>query len=114
MAQHTIGLQNIYLEMIKSGQKLWEGRLCNDKYSAIKVGDRVIMDSGLQKIDVEIEERRKYSSFAAMLRDEGVQAFLPNNGDDLEGAIEVYRKFPGYREGEELFGAVAFRIKVLD
>ena len=109
-----LGLEQKYLELIRNGQKIWEGRLNNDKYGAISVGDRVNFQSTSEQIIVYIEERREYPSFRAMLQDHGVNAFLPGQQTDLEQAIEVYRGFPGYRDGEVNLGAVAFRVRLID
>lgn len=111
--KHTIGLQDKYLEMMKNGTKVWEGRLNNSKYGAIQIGDRVTFESPSKVLEAIIEKRKIYPSFESMLKDEGVEAFLPGDDRTLDSAVEVYRSFPGYREGEAELGAIAFRIKVL-
>lgn len=111
--KHNVGLNDKYLEMMKNGTKVWEGRLNNAKYGAIQVGDRVVFESPTRTLNAMIEERRTFESFRRMLEDQSVEAFLPGDGQDLDGAVEVYRGFPGYRDGEAELGAIAFKIKAL-
>jgi len=113
MSHKTIGLQEKYLTMMLAGTKIWEGRLNNAHYGSIQIGDRVTFVSPTRKLDAMINEKREFGSFREMLQDNGVEAFLPGDEKDLDGAVEVYRSFPGYRDGEEEFGAVAFKIRVV-
>lgn len=113
MTVAILGIDQQYLELIRDRQKIWEGRLCNERYSRVQVGDRVTFQSATEQVSVVIEERIVYPSFQAMLEGHGVQAFLPHQHKTLYQAVEVYRSFPGYREGEASLGAIAFKVTPL-
>lgn len=113
MPLKPIGLQDKYLSMMLAGTKIWEGRLNNAYYGSIQIGDCITFVSPTRKLDAIINEKREFRTFREMLQDNTVEAFLPGDGKDLDAAVEVYRSFPGYRDDEGKFGAVAFKIRVL-
>lgn len=112
--------------MIREGTKPMEGRLNEAKYSAIVPGQKITFYDGDGDSDGEGEEGRedlgstlhivvisvtRHATFREMLSAYGVRAFLPDHVGSLEDAVEIYRSFPGYREGEATFGACAMRIE---
>lgn len=62
-----------------------------------------------------------HASFREMLEAYSVGAVLPlllageveEEGDVVARAVEVYRGFPGYREGEGVFGVCAIAVKAV-
>lgn len=102
-------LQRRYLELIKCGQKRWEGRLKVGAAANLQVGYRVILSCGSEEIERKVRSVREYRSFESMLRDIGVQALLPGC-NDLQTAIAIYHSFPGYSEREKTLGVVAMEL----
>lgn len=121
--------------MIRDGSKPVEGRLNTHKYASIVAGQKITFydgddcdgdDSAAEAdgaadakrnlgntLDAEVVEVRRFESFRMMLEAYGVEAFLPGFDGGLDDAVEVYRGFEGYREGEEEFGACAMKLVVL-
>lgn len=125
--QLTLVVQAVYLEHLRSGLKTHEGRLARLRYLALKPGDLITVQASAPSqassesedaVDSSLFRVRKviqYKSFRDMLMTHGVGAFLPGRDEeDVEGAVDVYRAFPGYADGENEMGAVAIEIERLD
>ncbi|KFY51914.1 hypothetical protein V497_08760 [Pseudogymnoascus sp. VKM F-4516 (FW-969)] len=113
--------------MIRNGSKPVEGRMNEPKYAAIVAGQKITFYDGDESaeegdgnadskinhgntLEAEVVEVRRFKSFREMLQAYGVEAFLPDFNGSLDDAVEVYRGFRGYREGEEEFGACAIKL----
>ncbi|KFY82617.1 hypothetical protein V498_08530 [Pseudogymnoascus sp. VKM F-4517 (FW-2822)] len=96
--------------MIRNGSKPVEGRMNEPKYAAIVADSKINLGNTLE---AEVVEVRRFKGFKEMLQAYGVEAFLPDFNGSLDEAVEVYRGFEGYREGEEEFGACAIKLMVL-
>lgn len=55
----------------------------------------------------------QHKTFREMLLAHGVKAFLPAL-EDADEAVEVYRGFPGYAEGETAVGVVAVELRLVE
>jgi ASC-1-like (ASCH) protein len=132
MATHALTLMEKYFDLIKNGRKSWEGRTFSGTSASINKDDMLLFSinpssaSSPQRLDerllTRVEEMQRYPSFRDMLLDQGVEAFLPLDDDDvsngkhvlsIDQAVDLYRSFPSYSERERLYGAVAFRIQLL-
>jgi ASC-1-like (ASCH) protein len=104
-------VQNIWYDKIDSGEKRWEGRLNNANVKYIKVGDMIeFVSEHRQPLKLIVASILHFSDFEKMLEGEGLQLLLPGVSSMEEG-LNIYRGFPGYREGEREFGAVVFRFR---
>ncbi|AEC51880.1 hypothetical protein PNA2_0964 [Pyrococcus sp. NA2] len=105
-----MGLQEEYIELIKSGKKKIEGRLYDEKRRQIKPGDIIIFEGG--KLKVKVKAIRVYKSFKEMLEKEGIENVLPGVKDVEEG-VKVYRQFYD-EEREKKYGVVAIEIEPIE
>lgn len=107
----TVHIQPRYLALIASGQKTVEGRLARSPYDSIRANDIVRFESSTSDgLTVAIGRVSSYPSFEAMLVAEGLDSCLPDSGLSLAEAVELYRSFPGYRDGEQEHGALVSTI----
>lgn len=107
---HALHVQPIWYDKIASRQKRWEGRLNNGDVKDISVGDVIEFESeNRQPLKLTVITILHFSDFEKMLKGDGLQRLLPGV-NILEEGLEIYRDFPGYREGEREFGAVIFEL----
>ena len=121
MAQHKpsmhLTVQTPYLANLRSGLKSHEGRLARPQYLTLHPGDYIQICSVTIKAleeDASIFEVRRitrYETFREMLLAHGVRAFLPEI-EDVDEAVQVYRGFPGYAEGEVELGVVGIELRL--
>ena len=110
---HTIPLYAKYLSEIRRGTKSFEGRINSGPFLRIYEGDIASFTSKHEApVTVEVTEANKFGTFREMLIHGGVQNFLPEV-KDLETAVDIYHKIPGYHEKETKFGVVGFKLKIL-
>lgn len=109
MAEFEMGLQEEYLELIKSGKKKIEGRLYDEKRRKIKPGDVILFE---RKLKVRIKALRIYPSFRKMLEEEGLENVLPNV-KNIEEGVRIYRQFYDKKK-EKKYGVVAIEIEPID
>lgn len=110
---HSLLIHPAYFELISTGEKVVEGRLNTPKYRLVEEGDHlefVSTEDESKKITCLVCKILAYSSFQSMLEDQGLGRCLPGIAT-LEEGVQIYRSFPGYREGESTWGACAFLIK---
>lgn len=104
----TMGLQDRWLESIKSGKKTVEGRLGLGRSAHLKSGDVIIFNHDAV---CKVKSVEKYPTFKDLLEKEGIDKVLPGISSVDEG-VKVYREF--YDEPREKeHGAIAIRLSVL-
>ena len=109
---HHLHIQNIWYDAIASGQKTWEGRLNDASVSNIAVGGCLEFESeNREPLKAAVVGVQHFTDFEKMLEGEGLRRLLPGVGSVEEG-LEIYRAFPGYREGERELGAVVFELEL--
>jgi len=109
-----IALRPEYLSLVRAGQKTVEGRLARPAYRAITAWQTLRFHNDADDLDVDVESVTLHATFRDMLQAYGVAAFLPAwEPGDLDGAVELYRGFPGYRDGEGTWGACAIKVVVM-
>lgn len=102
---------------IKEKRKVIEGRLCNQKYSDLIVGNIIKL---LKSIDseeyilVKIISITKYNSFREMLEKETLEKVLPDPSvKTIDDGVKIYRSF--YTEKLEIKkGVLAIGIELID
>ncbi|MDX8431062.1 MAG: hypothetical protein SNF33_04580 [Candidatus Algichlamydia australiensis] len=116
--EHELLLQEGYYHDIKNGDKKVEGRLFNEeRFGKVKPGDllsfRITPDTPDKKpLKCRIKRIARYESFMAYLMEEKLIHCLPRTKTLKEG-VEIYRSFPGYRDGEQKYGVICFEIELL-
>lgn len=111
--QHQCNLKNQYIQFIARRQKTYEGRVDTNFFRDYKVGDTVTWSAGPNQVTTKITDRRRYSSFEAMLSDIGYKKMVPD-ARSLEDAISIYNNIPGYREKAARFGVIAMGVEVCE
>jgi ASC-1-like (ASCH) protein len=103
-----LNVQEPSFSLIKTGQKIVEGRLCKDKYMNLKKGDKIIFN---EELEVEIEKVVRYPSFREMLIFEGLKNVVPM-AKTLEEGEQIYYQFYT-KEDEQKYGVVAICLSKL-
>jgi len=111
--QHQCSLRNQYIQLIKGGQKTYEGRVNTRLFQEYSVGDTVTWSAGSSQVTTRITDRRRYPSFEAMLSDIGYKKMVPD-AQSLEHAVSIYNNIPGYQEKAARFGVVAMGVQVCE
>ena len=108
---HDLHINEEYFEKIKSGEKIYEGRLFDEKRKKFNEGDIIKFYSGNQYFYALIEERKIFKNFVEMADnvEKGELGFKEKSKNDM---IKTYRSF--YTIEDELrFGVVIFKVFVL-
>lgn len=109
VSSRTFKLQWRYFDLIRSGQKRWEGRLKVGAAVGLSVGCKVTFSCGSSDLEMTVRSVREFRTFEDMLRELGVETLLPGVGSVSQG-VAVYHGFPGYAEKERRFGVVAMEL----
>ena len=56
---------------------------------------------------------KKYKSFYEMLTSVGYKLCIPN-ANNIEEAENIYKQFPGYTEGQNVYGVAAIYIEIVE
>lgn len=112
-----LDVQDGYFTSILEGVKTREGRLFKDEYKDMvpnRTTIRFTNSSGTATVDVLVLGTKHYQSFRAMLEDSAVPMarILPGVAN-VEDGVDIYRAFPGYRDGEAIYGVLAIDIQLL-
>lgn len=107
-------LADEYFDLIKSGEKIFEIRINDEKRQKIEVGDTILFKRQSNSLDglvVKIIERRQFNSFKEMIsrldfNDIGM------SGKDPEEVLQLYQSFYS-KDEEEKYGVVAFKLQLM-
>ncbi|WP_228547098.1 ASCH domain-containing protein [Candidatus Neptunochlamydia vexilliferae] len=113
-----MNVQPQYLNDIINGKKIFEGRLNLPTFKDMQQGDHVIFADNNKRIAIcSITSVARYPDFTKMLVSCGVLNMLPQIDPNSNSSIEmvtkgdeIYRSFPGYSEGEKIYGTLAIGI----
>ena len=108
-------LQPEHFDKIKSGEKIFEIRLNDEKRQLINIGDIVIFKKEpdlYEGVVCKILEKRFFTSFAQMaqvmsLKDLG---FAGKNAEQVERKLHTYYS----KKDEEAYGIVVFKLQVIN
>jgi len=113
--EHEMKLQPEYFDLIKSGIKTIEVRLCDEKRKLLKLGDVVKFIKEPRKIETlmaKVVELNCFRSFKELLKVVNVKD-IGFDGWSKEEVVKLYRKF--YSSSEELkYGVLAIKLNVLN
>jgi len=111
---HNMNLRSIYFNKIKSGEKIYEIRLNDEKRQQIDVGDVVIFtneENKADKLQTIVEDLIYFKSFDEMIETLPSKKIGFDNSDKIT-IKSIYRSF--YSEENELkYGVVAIKVKVI-
>ena len=108
---HTMKINKHWFDLIITEDKEYEIRLFDFKRELIKVGEFIefICNETSRTAFLVVIEITKYDTFKQALENTDLTKVLPGVAS-IEEAIEIYYDIPGYKEGEEIFGVIVFKI----
>ena len=111
---HSLKLNPIYFDLIKSGKKVLEGRLNDEKRKNFNIGDKITFykePEKIETIDAIILDKYSFNNFDEMAN-ELDKSKLGFENKTKEEMIKVYRTIYTL-EDENKYGVVIFKIKVI-
>ena len=112
--EHTLNLAPIYFELIKSGEKILEGRLNDEKRKNFNIGDKITFYKEPEKtetIKAIILDKYLFNNFDEMA-DTLDKKLLGFENKSKQEMVDVYRTIYS-SEDENNYGVVIFKIMVL-
>lgn len=110
---HALHVQQRWYDLIASSQKKDEGRLAEQDINLIQYGDTIeFITEDRRPLLTVVTYVTRYKNFGEMLSGDGLRRLLPGV-ESLDDGLEIYRGFPGYREGEVEYGAIVFALALL-
>jgi ASC-1-like (ASCH) protein len=113
---HNMRLGEVPFFRIKTGKKLIEVRLCDEKRSRLNMGDEIVfslVDDLQEKIAVKVIGISKFKTFRELYSAFDYTKFGHPEGTTLEKQIENERKVYS-EENEILYGVMGIHIKLID
>jgi len=109
-----MNLDTIYFDYIRSGKKLYEIRIYDDKRKKIKLLDIITFrDRETKKtFSAKIIELSYFPDFKSAISEVGIKKVLPNARSLKEG-IDTYLNFPQYKEGSKKNGVLRMRFQLI-
>ena len=103
-----------FFDQVKSGKKIYEVRLYDEKRQKIGIGDNIIFKKQPELIDgvvVRVVDVKRFDTFEQMAQ----TLSLSSVGFDNKNAGQVSRFYRSIysREDEKKFGVVAFKIELV-
>lgn len=111
---HKIGLQPLHYQNVLDGQKIYEGRLNDEKRKEFNIGDyiEILKDPKREEsFKVVIVNKFLFESFREMVEVIDLVKLGFANSSKQE-VIDTYRSFYS-KEDEEKYGVVIFELKVI-
>ncbi len=112
--RHTLGVQAKYYDLIRSGEKIFEGRLNDEKRRQIAIGDIITIKKDPERVesfDVRVVDKICFANFYDMAKSLGCDG-LGFKGLSAEQVAEIYREFYSNDKQKE-FGVVAIKVEKL-
>ena len=111
---HEMKLNSIPFEKIKTGQKIIEVRLYDEKRQMVKIGDIIVfakLPDKMEKIKVEVVGLSIFKSFRDLFSNFDKSKFGHDQNLSLDEQIELQREY--YTEDEEkTSGVIGIHIKL--
>lgn len=112
MPIHLLNVKPLYFEDIRLGSKTVEGRIADEKYRSVMIGDTLVFLTFGESLSMCVEEVRLFCSFESMLRYFGVSSCLPRASGLIEG-INLYHAFGNYKDRALECGVIGIRFSSL-
>lgn len=97
-------------EKIIDNRKTVETRAATDKYKKVKVGDRLVIVCGKNRLEKEVKKVEHFKSIEAMIKKIPFRKVMPSVSSVAE-MKKVYEGYTGYKEKLKKFGLVAWTLK---
>ena len=111
--QHQLHVQHRWYDLIASSAKKYEGRLSDSDVNTIQSGEVIeFISENRAPLLTRVTSVTQYKDFGEMLAGDGLGKLLPGI-DSVQAGLEIYRGFPGYREGEREYGAAVFGLELM-
>lgn len=110
---HEMKLKAVYFNLIKSGEKIYEIRLNDEKRKLIKVGDIVLFKKEpelSETLQTEVEDLIYFSSFAELLETLPLDK-IGFAGEKVENVRNIYHSFYS-SEDEKKYGVLSIKVKL--
>lgn len=111
--KHIMKLKPQYFDKIKSGEKIYEVRLNDEKRQLLKVGDCLFFKREpecVEDLHTHIVELKHYKSFVDLLNEIPISQIGFSNISHAEVLKEYYKFYTP--EDEHKFGVVAIRVEL--
>ena len=111
---HKMKLRKVYFDMIKSGEKVYEGRLNDEKRQLIDIGDVIEFQKEpelKEAFNVVVKDLIYFSSFKEMANTLPLEK-IGFKSETVDEVVDIYHQF--YNVDNEIkFGVVAIKVEVL-
>lgn len=120
---HILTLHSPWFEMVKCGNKIYEGRRQTDKIKNINIGDYIIfyhvigekagtIDETISPIVCIVQDKIIFETFEEALNKLPINDILPIDGITVDIGIEIYKKIVSIPT-QLKDGVVMFKIKIV-
>lgn len=110
---HTMGLQRKYFDQIRNGQKIYEGRLYDEKRRLIEIGDIIEFTCEGESFQRMVSQIILADTFALGLWSVGYELCIPD-AKSLDEAVDVYMSIPSYARDESKYHVVFFKLDLIE
>lgn len=103
-----------WFDLIKSGKKTYEGRICDGIWAELKAGSVLsFFNDAKEEVEVEVINVPRFPTFKEAIQNVGLEKVLPTETDkSIDDAVrDVYYKY-FTKEMEARYGVVMLRIKI--
>lgn len=101
--------RDIFLE-IKKGRKKIETRAASTMNRSIKIGDKLVLVCGKEKIERNAKRVKIFKTIPALLKKYKPQQIHPGARSEKE-ITKIYYSFPEYREKIKKYGLIAIELE---
>ncbi len=111
---HKMKLRKIYYDMIKNGDKIYEGRLNDEKRQLIDVGDIITFQKEpelTEDFNCIVKDLVYFDSFDEMVKTLPLEK-IGFKTETVQEVVEIYHQFYSV-EDENRYGVVAIKVEVL-
>ena len=112
---HEMNLKEIYFDKIKSGEKIYEIRLNDEKRKLVKVGDIIVFKRQpefKETIKTVVKDLIYFNSFTEMINSLPIEK-VGFKGKPLEEIIDIYHQIYS-EENEKKYGVLSIKIEVIN
>jgi len=112
---HYMTVEDKYFDSIASGEKKYEMRLYDEKRRKMKIRDTIVFKKKSDEnatVQTLVQDLLVMGSFEEAVKEIGYRNLIPDAVDPVE-AVDIYRSFPGYAEGEKTSYVVVIRLRLI-
>ena len=108
MRLHSMNLQDEHFNNIKSGKKIYECRIYDEKRKNLALLDCIVFNCKNKHHKVFITELSYFDSFENALTSKSLERILPDITSITEG-VSIYHNIDGYAEKEAQMGVICIK-----